>query len=126
MKCFFTGLALLAAVVVSAAGAHAATSAPQMSIGSKYVEGQCLEVRADGSLIINKCNAQGAQLVRYDDATGRLHQGDQCLAATARGQALVAVTCGDGNEQKWSFMENGTLQSDAGLCADILNFQREP
>ncbi|MDC7677792.1 ricin-type beta-trefoil lectin domain protein [Asticcacaulis machinosus] len=123
MKIFITGLGFLAAAFMSVTPAHAAT--PQMSIGSKFADGQCLETRADGSLIINKCNAQGTQLLRYDDATGRLHQGDQCLSAATRGQPLVAKACGEGDDQKWSFAEDATLRSDSGLCADILNFRKD-
>lgn len=132
MKRLFAGSCLapvglaLGLVIGTAAEAQApAPAAPlPISIGSRFAEGQCLETRADATIIIDRCNAQPVQLLSYDDETGQFHQGDQCLAAVGRGQPLAMVTCGDGDEQKWTFMADETLRSDSGLCADILNFQK--
>lgn len=123
--CLNLGLAVMA-LVLTGAPAQAQTPPTTLSVGSKFVEGQCLETRADASLIISKCNAQSAQILRYDEETGRLHQGELCVAAETRGQPLMARPCGDGAEQKWTFAEDATLRSDANLCADILNFRRDP
>lgn len=128
MRSFFTrffAYLTVGGMVFAAAPVLADTVPAQMSIGSKFADGQCLETRTDATLIINTCNAATPQLVRYDDQTGRLHQGDLCLSAVTRGQPLVARACGDTDDQKWNFMEDGTLRSDSGLCADILNFRKD-
>lgn len=96
------------------------------SVGSKFIQNFCLEARDDGSVVVNKCDAQPHQALSFDDITGQLVQGANCLAAPTKGQGLVVKTCADIPEQKWNFMPDGTLKSDGGLCADILNFWRDP
>jgi hypothetical protein len=62
-----------------------------------------------------------------DDETGLIHHGDtQCLVAVQKGQPLALKPCADVPEQKWTFEADGTLKSDSGLCADILNFRKDP
>lgn len=123
------GLMALIAVLFSAllAGGTLAQASDnmQLSVGTKFVKDYCLEAReGDSSAIINKCNAGPLQGLRYDEETGHLRQGDKCLAATTRGQPLTVTGCADSDDQKWTFNPNGTLQSDSGQCADILNFQK--
>jgi|GEM_PF-1137824 len=97
----------------------------RLSVGTKFVRDHCIEAReSDASAIINKCNAGPLQGLTYDEETGQLRQGDKCLAATTRGQPLTVGACADSDDQKWTFNANGTLQSDSGQCADILNFQK--
>lgn len=119
-------LAIAAACFSTPALAQAPTG--QLSVGSKFVEGACLENRAsDNTLVVNTCSAQPEQGLRIDDETGLIHQGDaQCLVAVEKGQPLALKACADVPEQKWTFEENGTLKSDSGLCADILNFRKDP
>jgi len=127
MKIHLGRLALAAiALCLSATAAHAQTS--QLSVGSKFIPGACLESRAsDSTVVINTCNAQPLQGLRIDDETGLIHQGDtQCLAAVEKGQPLALKPCADVPEQKWTFMEDGTLKTDSGLCADVLNFRKDP
>lgn len=107
-------------------GAAHAQQTGQLSVGSKFVSNFCLESRDDASVVVNTCDAQPHQALRYDDNTGQLIQGDSCLAAPVKGQALVVKPCAAAAEQQWNFMEDGTLKSDSGLCADILNFWRDP
>jgi hypothetical protein len=126
MKRLIGWLAIAAACLATPALAQAPTS--QLSVGSKFIDGACLESRAsDSTLVVNTCSAQPAQGLRIDDETGLIHQGDtQCLAAVQKGQPLALKACADVPEQKWTFEENGTLKSDSGLCADILNFRKDP
>ena len=130
MKRFIFGFWFaIAALVPGAAAAQAqdvlAEAAAPISIGSNFSDGQCLETRADATVIIDRCNGKPTQLMVYDDTSGQLKQGGQCLAAVGRGQPLAIVACGEGDEQKWTFMADGTLRSDSSLCADLLNFQKE-
>lgn len=126
MKRLIGWLALAAACLSAPALAQTPTS--QLSVGSKFIDGACLENRAsDNTLVVNKCSAQPEQGLRIDDETGLIHQGDtQCLAAMQKGQPLALKPCADVPEQKWSFEADGTLKSDSGLCADILNFRKDP
>ena len=126
MKRLIGWLAIAAACLSTSALAQTPTS--QLSVGSKFIEGACLESRAsDSTLVVNTCSAQPEQGLRIDDETGLIHQGDtQCLVAVQKGQPLVLKPCADVPEQKWTFEENGTLKSDSGLCADILNFRKDP
>ena len=126
MKRLFGWLAIAATCLAPPALAQA--PAGQLSVGSKFIDGACLESRAsDSTLVVNKCSAQPEQGLRIDDETGLIHQGDsQCLAAMQKGQPLALKPCADVPEQKWTFEENGTLKSDSGLCADILNFRKDP
>ena len=126
MKTLIGWLAIAAACLATSAHAQAPTS--QLSVGSKFIDGACLESRAsDRTLVVNTCSAQPEQGLRIDDETGLIHQGDtQCLAAVQKGQPLALKPCADVPEQKWTFEENGTLKSDSGLCADILNFRKDP
>ena len=126
MKRLIGWLAIAAACLSTSALAQTPTS--QLSVGSKFIDGACLENRAsDNTLVVNKCSAQPEQGLRIDDETGLIHQGDtQCLAAVQKGQPLALKPCADVPEQKWTFEENGTLKSDSGLCADILNFRKDP
>ncbi len=126
MKTLIGWLAIAAACLSIPALAQAPTG--QLSVGSKFIEGACLENRtSDSTLVVNKCSAQPEQGLRMDDETGLIHHGDtQCLAALEKGQPLALKPCADVPEQKWTFEENGTLKSDSGLCADILNFRKDP
>jgi hypothetical protein len=135
MKTLYGWLTLVVTALSFTAGATAAqASAPtntptgQLSVGSKFIDGACLESRAsDSTLVVNKCSAQPEQGLRMDDETGLIHQGESaCLAAVQKGQPLALKTCADVPEQKWSFETDGTLKSDSGLCADILNFRKDP
>lgn len=119
---------LAMAVACLAAPAFAQTPTSQLSVGSKFIEGACLEGRAsDDTLVVNKCSAQPEQGLRMDDETGLIHHGDtQCLVAVEKGQPLALKPCADVPEQKWTFEADGTLKSDSGLCADILNFRKDP
>ncbi|MGN6207111.1 ricin-type beta-trefoil lectin domain protein [Asticcacaulis sp.] len=126
MKHLIGWLALVAACL--ATPAFAQTPAGQLSVGSKFIDGACLEGRAsDDTLVVNKCSAQPEQGLRIDDETGLIHHGDtQCLVAVQKGQPLALKPCADVPEQKWTFEADGTLKSDSGLCADILNFRKDP
>ncbi len=126
MKRLIGWLAIAAACLSTSALAQVPTG--QLSVGSKFIDGACLESRAsDSSLVVNKCSAQPEQGLRIDDETGLIHQGDtQCLAAVQKGQPLALKACADVPEQKWTFEADGTLKSDSGLCADILNFRKDP
>jgi peptidoglycan hydrolase-like protein with peptidoglycan-binding domain len=127
MRTFIGGLMLALIATCFATGAAQAQTTGTLSIGSKFVEGNCLESKdTDGSIVINKCSAGASQALRYDDETGQIRQGDKCLAAPTKGQPLVVVPCADVAEQKWNFTETGAIKSDSGLCADILNFWRDP
>lgn len=119
---------LAMAVACLAAPAFAQTPTSQLSVASKFIEGACLEGRAsDDTLVVNKCSAQPEQGLRMDDETGLIHHGDtQCLVAVEKGQPLALKPCADVPEQKWTFEADGTLKSDSGLCADILNFRKDP
>lgn len=122
----FMALIVVLLIAPLAHGAQAQTSDnTQLSVGTKFVKDHCIEAReSDSSAIINKCNAGTLQGLRYDEETGHLRQGNKCLAATTRGQPLAVAACADSDDQKWTFNANGTLQSDSGQCADILNFQK--
>lgn len=111
---------------VTAGGATAQTAPQPTSVGSKFIENFCLEAKSDGGVVVNKCDAQPHQALRFDDVTGQLLQDANCLAAPTKGQGLALMTCADIPEQKWNFETDGTLKSDSGLCADILNFWRDP
>ena len=126
MKRLIGWLAIAAACLSTPALAQAPTG--QLSVGSKFITGACLESRAsDSTLVVNTCSAQPQQGLRIDDETGLIHQGDtQCLVAVQKGQPLALKPCADVPEQKWSFEADGTLKSDSGLCADILNFRKDP
>ena len=126
MKRLIGWLAMAAACLTAPAFAQAPTG--QLSVGSKFIDGACLEGRAsDDTLVVNKCSAQPEQGLRMDDETGLIHHGDaQCLVAVEKGQPLALKPCADVPEQKWSFEADGTLKSDSGLCADILNFRKDP
>ena len=129
-------LAIAAACLTTPAFAQAPTgqlsvgqlSGGQLSVGSKFIDGACLESRAsDSTLVVNTCSAQPEQGLRIDDETGLIHHGDtQCLAAVQKGQPLALKPCADIAEQKWTFEADGTLKNDSGLCADILNFRKDP
>ena len=125
MKRLIGWLAVAAACLSTSAFAQ---STSQLSVGSKFIDGACLESRAsDSTLVVNKCSAQPEQGLRIDDETGLIHQGEtQCLVAVQKGQPLALKTCADVPEQKWTFEADGTLKSDSGLCADILNFRKDP
>ena len=124
---FMAAIALgLTAGAVQAQTSIQPTSQQPTSVGSKFIENFCLEARDDGSVVVNKCDAQPHQALRFDDETGQLIQDANCLAAPVKGQGLVMKTCADIPEQKWNFEGDGTLKSDSGLCADILNFWRDP
>lgn len=119
----------LAFIALSGTSAVHAQTAPegQLSIGTSYATGQCLETRpTDATMIVNTCNATPPQALTYDADTGYVKQAEQCLSAPARGQPLAVQACADKPEQKWNFEENGTMRSDSGVCADILNFLRDP
>lgn len=126
MKHLIGWLAMAAACLLTPALAQAQTS--QLSVGSKFIDGACLENRAsDNTLVVNTCSAQPEQGLRIDDETGLIHHGDtQCLVAVEKGQPLALKPCADVPEQKWTFEADGTLKSDSGLCADILNFRKDP
>ncbi|EGF89831.1 ricin-type beta-trefoil lectin domain protein [Asticcacaulis biprosthecium C19] len=111
----------------SAVHAQTPTTGPaQLSIGTKFVKDFCLEGRADGTLVINKCNAQPPQAIDYDDTTGQIKTAGKCVSAHTKGQPLALADCADATEQFWTFEANGTLKSDSGLCADVLNFNKDP
>lgn len=115
---------LLAAVLAPAALAQAPES--QLSIGSNFVAGTCLETReADGAIVIDKCYPRPQQALRYDDQNGQIRQAEKCLTARARGEPLAMTPCSDGPAQKWNFQDGG-MRNDTGVCADVLNFQRDP
>lgn len=126
MKRLIGWLAITAACLFAPALAQASTG--QLSVGSKFIDGACLESRAsDNTLVVNTCSAQPEQGLRIDDETGLIHHGDtQCLVAVQKGQPLALKACADVPEQKWTFEADGTLKSDSGLCADILNFRKDP
>ena len=118
--------------LAAAFGAHAQTApaqppVTQLSIGTKFVEGFCAEIRqSDGQVVIDKCNAQPSQAINYDDNTGQILQNGKCIAAPVKGQPLALRTCTNAKDELWTFEANGTLKTDSGLCADVLNFQRDP
>ncbi len=119
-------LILVSLLLLAAGAAHAQATGP-LSIGSKFVAGDCLDAKSDATLVINACTAQASQALTIDDNTGLVHQGDsQCLAVVAKGQALALLPCADVPEQRWTFEDDGTLKADSGLCADVLNFWRDP
>ncbi|MFT4076050.1 MAG: RICIN domain-containing protein [Asticcacaulis sp.] len=128
MKRLIGWLAIATTCLSTSALAQTNPPTGQLSIGSKFVAGACLESRAtDGTFVVNKCSAQPEQGLRMDDQTGLIYQGDnQCLAAVEKGQPLALKPCADVPEQKWSYEADGTLKTDSGLCADILNFRKDP
>ena len=104
-----------------------AQAAPgQLSVGSKFITDFCMDAGDGNRVVVNKCDAQPRQGLRYDDNTGQLIQGSNCLAAPVKGQPLMLKPCAAEAEQQWTFVEDGTLKTDSGLCADILNFWRDP
>lgn len=117
-------LVLLAAAL--APGAVQAQAQGQLSVGTRFISGFCLEARGDSAVVVNKCDALPPQAFRTDDNTGYVLHGDACLSVAAKGQPLVVKTCADSKDQKWTFEDNGTLKSDSGLCADILEFRTDP
>ncbi|ESQ88145.1 hypothetical protein ABAC460_15915 [Asticcacaulis sp. AC460] len=124
-----TGLVLALAWLMPAAAVQAqtpATGPAQLSIGTKFVKDFCLEAKPDGTLVINKCNAQPPQAIDYDDTTGQIKLAGKCIAAQTKGQPLALAECAEANEQYWTFEADGTLKSDSGLCADVLNFHKDP
>jgi hypothetical protein len=126
---FAASLIALTSGIATGAQAQTATQPPvtQLSIGTKFVEGFCVDIRqADGQVVINKCNAQPSQAINYDENTGQILQNDKCIVAPAKGQPLSLRACTTTAEALWTFEANGTLKTDSGLCADILNFQRDP
>lgn len=108
--------------------AYAQTPAPtQLSIGTKFVQNYCMEVRSsDGTVVINKCSAEAPQAINYDENTGQILQGDKCIAGPIKGQPLTLRACTSQGDELWTFEANGSLKTDAGLCADVLNFGRDP
>lgn len=119
---------LLALVLAAASGSAALAQAPesQLSIGSNFVAGTCLESReADGAVVINKCRPGPRQALRYNDQNGQITQGDKCLSVRSKGEPLAVATCADTASQKWNFQDGG-IRNDTGVCADVLNFQRDP
>lgn len=125
----FAAVSLIALASALGANAQNATQPPvtQLSIGTKFVEGFCADIRqADGQVVINKCNAQPSQAINYDDNTGQILQNGKCIAAPVKGQPLALRTCTNAKDELWTFEANGTMKTDSGLCADILNFQRDP
>jgi hypothetical protein len=116
---------LLAAAGLAPAMAQAQAQG-QLYVGTRFISGFCLEARGDAAVVVNKCNALPPQAFRTDDNTGYVLHGDACLSVAAKGQPLVVKTCANGNDQKWTFEDNGTLKSDSGLCADILEFRSDP
>jgi hypothetical protein len=120
----FIWLVLLAAGLMP--GAVQAQAPGQLSVGTRFISGFCLEARGDATVVVNKCNALPTQAFRFDVDTGYVLNGAACLGVAAKGQPLVVKTCAATTEQKWSFEDNGTLKSDSGLCADILEFRTDP
>ncbi|MBP2161667.1 MULTISPECIES: ricin-type beta-trefoil lectin domain protein [Asticcacaulis] len=132
MSIRLSGVAAASVIALASAfGAHAQTAAQppvtQLSIGTKFVEGFCLDIRqADGQAVINKCNAQASQAINYDENTGQILQNGKCVAAPTKGQPLALRACANGKDELWTFEADGTLKTDTGLCADVLNYQRDP
>ncbi|ESQ74648.1 RICIN domain-containing protein [Asticcacaulis sp. AC402] len=102
------------------------TGPAQLSIGTRFIKDFCLEARPDSAMVVNKCNAQPPQAMDYDDTTGQIKTAGKCVAAPAKGQPLELTTCAEAKDQFWTFEGDGTLKSDAGLCADLLNFGKNP
>ena len=94
-KAFF-GLLSLALTLAAAPAALAQTPESQLSVGTNFVAGACLESRdADSAIVINKCNAKPQQALQYNDQNGRIAQGDKCLTAATKGEPLTVAACTD-------------------------------
>lgn len=96
------------------------------ALAPQHAGGLCLDFWHDGgALIVHTCHGGPNQTFSYSYGRGTdIRVEGMCLTATRQGRQAAVRNCNGRDDQVWSFMRDGTIQSNTGLCLDVQNARR--
>lgn len=97
------------------------------ALSPNHARDLCLDFWHDGgAMIVHTCQGSTNQTFSYSyGGATRIEVEGVCLAAPGEGQQIYVQNCNNSRAQRWSFMRDGSIQSDSGLCFDVQGSRRK-